>query len=46
MTNFSTLTENNTLFLIIDIQKKLLNAVFNKDLVKKSLVLLLNLYQY
>ena len=36
MTNFSTLTENNTLFLIIDIQKKLLNAVFNKDLVKKK----------
>ena len=36
MYNFSNLTENNTLFLIIDIQEKLLNAVFNKELVEKK----------
>ena len=36
MSNFSNLTENNTLFLIIDIQEKLLNAVFNKELVEKK----------
>lgn len=32
----SLLNENNTIFLIIDVQEKLLNAVFNKDIVSKN----------
>ena len=36
MDNFSFLTENNACFLIIDIQEKLLNAVFNKEVVEKK----------
>lgn len=40
MNNISVLDENNTLFLIIDIQDKLLNASFNKDIVEKKSITL------
>lgn len=36
MTKITVLNESNTLFLIVDIQEKLLNAVFNKDTVEKN----------
>ena len=36
----SQLSENNTLMLVVDIQEKLLNAVFNKeDLLKNSIIM-------